>query len=88
MTRFQGQILRTAGIFIEMLGILAFFFRTKTDEVGMPLPGSFSLAQVWAIIGCGFLIWLFGSIVIFWPRQPHGKGRSSEEHEDGETLKL
>jgi hypothetical protein len=78
MTRFTGQIVRTAGIFIEMLGILALVFRSSTDEAGNPLPGSFSRTQVWAVIGCGFVVWLFGSIVTYWPRKPRGKGSESD----------
>ena len=73
MTRINGQILRTVGIFIEMLGVLAVVFRTHTNEAGVPLPGSFSRTQAWTVIGCGFVIWLFGSIVIYWPRQPRGR---------------
>lgn len=78
MSRIQGQILRTVGLFIEMLGILALVFRTKTDEVGVPLPGSLSRPQTWAIIAVGFVVWLLGTIVIYWPR-PRRKPDSSNQ---------
>ena len=87
MNRLHGQILRTVGILIEMLGILALVFRTKTDEAGTPLPGSFSQTQAWAIIGSGFVIWLVGSIVIYWPR-PRTSSRSAEQPQDERRLKL
>jgi hypothetical protein len=88
MTRLQGQILRMLGIFIEMLGIFVLIFRTRTDQGGVPLPGSFSQAQAWAVIGCGFLIWLFGSIVIYWPRRRYKGSRTIEGLEDEGRLKL
>jgi hypothetical protein len=88
MTRFHGQILRTLGIFIEMLGMLVLFFRTKTDGAGVPLPGAFSLGQAWTIIGCGFVIWLFGSVVIYWPRSPRNESQSAGARADEGNLKL
>ena len=88
MTRLQGQILRTVGLFIEMLGILALVFRTRTDEVGTPLPGSFSRPQAWAVIGVGFVIWLFGSIVLYWPRRSRKDIPRAENGADKGRLKL
>jgi hypothetical protein len=86
MTRLTGQILRMLGLLIEALGILALVLWTSTDEAGVPLPGSFSRSQVWIVIGSGFVIWLCGSIVTYWPRSVR-KVRSFP-HDDLGELKL
>lgn len=88
MSRVQGQILRIVGLFIEMLGILLLVFRTKTDDLGAPASGSLSRTQAWWIIGCGFVAWLIGSIVIYWPRPPRRDSQRLQEPNDPGRLKL
>jgi hypothetical protein len=88
MTRIQGQILRTVGLLIEMLGILVLVYRTKTDAAGSPLPGSLSLTQAWAVIGAGFALWFVGSIVIYWPRAERRHLPVDTDQNDQERLKL
>ena len=66
--RFTGQILRIAGLLIEMLGILAYGLRTRAD---VPLPSlirQMSIDTIWILIGIGFATWLLGTILAHWPR--------------------
>ena len=86
MNRFTGQIVRTLGLLIEMLGILALVFRTRTDQAGVPLPGSFSTRLVWTVVGVGFVIWLVGTVMTYWPR-PTRAERPASMDDDGK-LKL
>ncbi len=82
MRRLTGQIIRMLGLLIEMLGILALALWTGTDEAGAPLPGSFSVRQVWTVVGIGFVIWSIGSILAYWPQSTR-KGRETRgEDED------
>ncbi len=68
MKRLTGQIIRLVGLALEVLGLLAQALRTQTDEIGDPLPGHFSAHQVWTVVGVGFVLWMIGSILIYWPR--------------------
>ncbi len=66
--RLTGQILRIAGLLIEMLGILAYGLRTRAD---VPLPSlirQMSIDTIWILIGVGFATWLLGTILAHWPR--------------------
>jgi hypothetical protein len=85
MRRSTGQIVRLIGLAIEVAGILAQALWTRTDQSGVPLPGQFSTRQVWTIVGVGFVIWVIGTIVTYWP-QPGQRRRSSTE--DVGELKL
>jgi hypothetical protein len=58
------------GLLIELLGILALGLWTRTDQTGAPLPGSFTSRQVWIAVGIGFVIWLVGSVLSYWPDPP------------------
>jgi hypothetical protein len=73
MNPITGQIVRTLGLLIEMLGIFALVFRTRTDQAGVPLPGSFPLGFVWAVVGIGFVVWLVGTVMIYWMRQTRAR---------------
>ncbi len=83
MTRTTGQILRMLGLLIEMAGIVALVAWNRTDGAGAPLPGSLSSRQVWTIVITGFMIWLVGSIIFFWPRRRRNKPRLDriDDHE-------
>ncbi len=85
MKRSTGRILRLIGLVIEVAGLFAQVTWTKTDQTGAPLPGQFSSRQVWITVGVGFVIWMIGTMLTYWP-QPGQNGRSSTE-EIGE-LKL
>ena len=76
MSRSNGQIVRMIGLAIEVAGILAQALWTRTDQTGAPLPGNFSSLQVWIVVGVGFVLWLAGTILIYWP-QNTGKRQSS-----------
>ena len=85
MRRSTGQIVRLIGLAIEVAGILAQVLWTRTDQAGAPLPGQFSSRQVWIVVGFGFVIWMIGTILTYWP-QPGQRRRSSTE--DVGELKL
>ncbi len=68
--RFAGQIVRLIGLAVEVLGILAQALRSGTDSHGAPLPGHFSSRQIWTGVGAGFVMWLVGTILIYWPTLP------------------
>jgi hypothetical protein len=87
MTRIHGQILRLVGIFIEMLGILALAFWTKSGPDGAPLPGSITQRTGWAVIVGGFGVWALGNAVIYWPRGDRGKIADAESR-NGDALRL
>jgi len=76
MKRATGQIVRLIGLAIEVVGLLAQVVWTRTDQTGAPLPGQFSTRQVWIVVGCGFVIWIIGTILTYWP-QPGLERRSS-----------
>ncbi len=78
MKRPTGQILRLIGLVTEVAGLLAQVTWTKTDQTGAPLPGQFSSRQVWITVGVGFVIWMIGTILTYWPHPGHD-GRSSTE---------
>ncbi len=76
MRRSTGQIVRLIGLAIEVAGLLAQVLWTRTDQAGAPLPGQFSSRQVWGVVGAGFVIWMIGTILTYWP-QPGQRRRSS-----------
>src|SRR5262245_35277052 len=82
MNRSTGQILRFVGLVIEMLGILGLAFWTRTDRAGAPLPGSFPPRLAWIVVGLGFVIWLAGNTMIYWPRSDRKPKRSSSRIDD------
>ena len=77
MTRTTGRILRMLGLLIEMAGIFVMLVWNRTDEAGAPLPGSLSSRQVWTIVITGFVIWLVGGILFYWPRPGPNKPQGS-----------
>jgi hypothetical protein len=84
--RLTGQILRIAGLLIEMIGILTFGLRTRAD---VPLPSllrQLSTDSLWILIGVGFATWLLGSILTYWPR-PKARAENSSPKDD-DALKL
>jgi hypothetical protein len=59
-----GQILRAAGLLIELLGVIAVLAQSRINEVArIPLPGG-SVAIGWIAVAGGFLMWLAGRIMI------------------------
>jgi hypothetical protein len=79
MRRPIGQIVRMLGLAVEMAGILALALWTRTDQAGVPLPGSFSSRQVWIVVGVGFVIWMIGAILTYWPQPARKAGKSSRK---------
>ena len=79
--RLTGQILRIAGLLIEMLAILAFGLRTRAD---VPLPSwvrQLPADSLWIVIGIGFATWLIGSILAYWPRPKVKAGKPTTKDE-------
>jgi hypothetical protein len=80
-----GQILRIAGLLIEMLGIVAFGLRTRAD---VPMPSfvrGLSSDTLWIMVGIGFAIWLLGSVMAYWPSPKAGTEKRSPR-DDGLNL--
>jgi uncharacterized membrane protein len=79
-----GQIIRLVGLLIEMLGILAVALESRNGGAEARLPGGFSLSPrlIWAVVAVGFVIWLSGSILTYWPqppkKNPHPPARDRE----------
>ena len=69
-----------------MLGHPRPLFRTRTDQAGVPLPGSFPVRLVWAVMGVGFVLWMIGTVMIYWTRRTRTERKASID-DDGE-LKL
>jgi len=86
MNQLTGQIVRMIGLLIESLGLLILVFRTGTEQAGVPLPGSFSPPLVWAVVGAGFVIWLVGTVMIYWARS--GRAQSKAKLGDDGELRL
>jgi hypothetical protein len=86
--RFTGQILRVVGLLIEMIGILAYAMWNRRDGGGVPARVSDSLTarQIWTVVGVGFVIWLIGNIVTYWPQSSHTGPKSSREHDGNPKL--
>jgi hypothetical protein len=82
MSRSTGQILRWIGLAIEVCGLVAQALWTRADQTGAPLPGNFSSRQVWIVVGAGFLLWMVGTVLIYWG-QP-GRSTRSDTEEIGE----
>ena len=86
MRRVAGQIVRLIGLALEALGLLAQGFKTQTDDAGLPLPGNFSSHQVWTVVGVGFVMWLTGTLLIYWPPFPRSRRSGPEPHRGGLRL--
>jgi hypothetical protein len=56
------------GLAIEVAGIAAQLFRTRTDQTGAVLPGHFPASYIWLVVGLGFVLWLIGTTMMYWPR--------------------
>ncbi len=82
MKRATGQIVRLIGLAFEVAGLLAQVLWTRTDQTGAPLPGQFSSRQVWIVVGCGFVIWMIGTVLTYWPRVGQRKRSSNENIEE------
>jgi hypothetical protein len=71
--RAAGQILRYVGLVVEMLGILAVALSGR-QENGGPAAVGLSTRQIWIVVGTGFLLWLVGNVLTYWPGND-GTGR-------------
>jgi hypothetical protein len=59
-----GQILRAAGLLIELLGVIAVLAQSRINEAGwFPLLGG-SVPLGWIAVAAGFVMWLAGRIVL------------------------
>lgn len=79
MSRRIGQIVRLIGLAIEVSGLLATVFRTSADQTGAPLPGHYSSRQVWIVVGVGFVIWMIGTILTYWPQNAPRRRSSNRD---------
>ncbi len=65
MTHSTGQILRAAGLLIELLGVIAVMAQSRTNKIAhISVPGFGPVSLGWLAVAAGFLIWLTGRIMI------------------------
>jgi hypothetical protein len=80
--RFAGQILRILGLAIEMLGILAAALSSRGGDGAAGAAGGLSSQQIWIVVGAGFVVWLVGNLLTYWPglgstgRKPGNGGKN------------
>jgi hypothetical protein len=72
--RVAGQILRYVGLLVEMLGILAAASSGRRDDGGPAAAAGLSMRQIWVVVGTGFVLWLVGNVLTYWPGGD-GRGR-------------
>jgi hypothetical protein len=66
MSRVTGQILRTIGLLIELLGFMGVM--TGRDDIAalrLRLPNGTELSPAWIAFAVGFVIWMIGTVVVF-----------------------
>jgi hypothetical protein len=81
MNQTTGQILRFAGLLLEMLGIWGVYNSYgKINQPSLPLPGGNMIPWPWAVWAVGFVFWLAGRIILFGSRTPRKHRRSDESH--------
>lgn len=71
------------GLFIEMIGILTLAMGGR--EGGRALIGLSSEASTrlaWAAVGIGFVVWLTGNILAYWPQGPRAPSKPPGGTED------
>jgi hypothetical protein len=80
MKKLVGQFMRLGGLLVEMLGVWAVMkgnegvFATK-----LHLPGFEPVALAWIGIALGFLLWLVGTVLVYWSRPPRKPSRQEFE---------
>jgi hypothetical protein len=82
MKRRIGQVARLIGLAIEVAGILAQALWSRTDQTGAPLAGHFSSRQVWIVVGVGFVIWMIGTMLTYWPQNVTRRRLSTRDFGD------
>jgi hypothetical protein len=78
MTKLVGQFMRTGGLLVEMLGVFAVMQENEGKLAAkLQLPGIEPIPLAWVGIGLGFVLWLVGTVLVYWSR-PSRKASSSE----------
>lgn len=77
------QILRMIGLFVEMLGILAFVVRSRSEQAGRA-AGWITMNRALGVVVLGFVLWLIASVMLYWPR----KRVRPPDRPDDKTLRL
>jgi len=85
MSRTLGQVLRMVGLLIELAGILALVLWGQATEGGNA-PGGLSPRGAWVVVGVGFVLWLGGTILTYWPRPRPSLSSSAETERRSERL--
>jgi hypothetical protein len=80
MKKLVGQFMRLGGLIVEMLGVLAVM---KGDEgrfaTKLQLPGFEPVPLAWIGIGLGFVLWLVGTVLVYWSRPSRKASRQEIE---------
>jgi hypothetical protein len=80
MKKLVGQFMRLGGLLVEMLGVWAVM---KGDEgifaTRLHLPGIQPLPLGWIGIALGFVLWLIGTVLVYWSRPSRKASRQDIE---------
>jgi len=80
MKKLVGQFMRLGGLLVEMLGVLAVM---KGDEgkfaTKLHLPGFEPVPLAWIGIALGFVLWLVGTVLVYWSRPSRRASRQEFE---------
>ncbi len=79
MPRLLGQLMRLGGLLVEMLGVL---FVMKGNEgifaTKVHLPNIEPIPVGWVGVALGFVLWLIGTVLVYWPRPSQRKASATE----------
>ena len=69
MKKTTGHVIRISGLLIEMLGVWGVFNATGAkDPARLQLPGGTVVPLAWLAVGLGFVLWLTGTILVYFSR--------------------
>ncbi len=84
MNRVTAHIIRIVGLVIEMIGVWAVFTdKGNTDATRITLPGGTTASVGWLAVGLGFVLWLAGTVLAMFLREPRRRLRRSDEESGG-----
>jgi hypothetical protein len=73
--RMTGQLLRMAGLLIEMIGLVGVVLERGGDQgLRVRIPGGSTISASWLAVAIGFVVWLVATILLAATRPP-GKGK-------------
>jgi hypothetical protein len=81
MRKTAGQIIRLAGLLIEMFGIWRVMSETgEKGQASVELAHDIVISLPWIAVGLGFVVWLTGTILAYTAR-PRRKSLPKDERE-------